>query len=84
MKEKTAQEPQETQALQETQEAQVLQAPIEPQALIEEFNTLEDTLTVLLALKDTPPEREKVEEELLLAFAQFRTTLENLAEGENK
>lgn len=54
------------------------------QALIEEFNALEDTLTVLLALKDTPPEREKVEEELLLAFAQFRTTLENLAEGENK
>jgi hypothetical protein len=54
------------------------------QTLIEEFNTLEDTLTVLLALKDTPTEREKVEEELLLAFAQFRTTLENLAEGENK
>lgn len=54
------------------------------QALIEEFNALEDTLTVLLALKDTPSEREKVEEELLLAFAQFRTTLENLAEGENK
>lgn len=54
------------------------------QALIEEFNALEDTLTVLLALKDTPTEREKVEEELLLAFAQFRTTLENLAEGENK
>lgn len=39
------------------------------QALIEEFNALEDTLTVLLALKDTPSEREKVEEELLLAFA---------------
>lgn len=54
------------------------------QELLEEFNTLEDTLTVLLALKDTPSEREKVEEELLLAFAQFRTTLENLAEGENK
>lgn len=54
------------------------------QALIEEFNALEDTLTVLLALKSTPSEREKVEEELLLAFAQFRTTLENLAEGENK
>lgn len=51
------------------------------QALIEEFNALEGTLTVLLALKDTSIEREKVEEELLLAFAQFITTLENL---ENK
>lgn len=45
--------------------------------LIESFNALEDTLTVLLALHDTPSEREKVEEELLLAFAQFRTSLEN-------
>lgn len=66
------------------QEAQAPQEAQAAQALIEEFNTLEDTLTVLLALKDTPSEREKVEEELLLAFAQFRTTLENLAEGENK
>lgn len=45
--------------------------------LIENFNALEDTLTVLLALHDNPSEREKVEEELLLAFAQFRTDLEN-------
>lgn len=44
--------------------------------LIESFNALEDTLTIYLALHDTPSEREKVEEELL-AFAQFRTSLEN-------
>lgn len=47
------------------------------ETLLESFNVLEDTLTIYLALHDTPSEREKVEGELLLAFAQFRTSLEN-------
>lgn len=58
-------------------EYSIHKARAEEKNLIESFNALEDTLTVLLALHDSPAEREKVEEELLLAFAQFRTILEN-------